>query len=70
MAVHNLADLAVVEFRFWTRNMCLQHFLSRLAAQHPNGMSYRQLKQSCFELLDLIDQLIVDPESFVSHKFI
>lgn len=50
--------------------MCLQHFLSRLAAQHPNGMSYRQLKQSCFELLDLIDQLIVDPESFVSHKFI
>lgn len=70
MALHSLTDLAVLEFRVWTRKVCLQHFLRRLEAQNPGGMTYRHLRQSCLELLDLIDQLIVDPDSSVSHRFI
>lgn len=70
MAIHCLADLGILEFRVWVRNKCLQHVLDRLEIEHPGGMSYRQLRESCCEMTDLIDQLIADPSSIVSHEFI
>lgn len=71
MTLYFLAELSMVQLRVWVRNRCLKNILDHISfAIHgtpDTPITYRQLRQHCHRMMDIIDQLVVDPSSVVSH---
>lgn len=70
MSINFFADLAVVQFRAWVGNRCLNSILECMDHSHPTPISYRALREHCHKMMELIDQLIVDSSSIVSHWYV
>lgn len=70
MSVHFFSDLAGVQFRAWVCNRCLNSILTRIKYSHSTPMTYRALKEHAHKMMELIDQLVVDSSSIVSHLYV